>query len=186
MNTTADQSIDAYLDMKFKGSLRMPLAVWVDRENVRDWLAFEVDTILMQGITDKKKAERWSLARFEGSAALKSALIPEQDMASPGPPKRRVIFSAVLMVAFIALLCWNLTLDNPPVWIALAMPAALIGSHTLLIAAAERILTLRVQRTDGMIALIATLGFLGWAIYVIARYLPERRAQKAVIERLLR
>lgn len=185
VNKKADLSIDAYLDFKFKGSLRMPLAVWGDRENVRDWVTLEIESILAQGVTDKKKAERWALARFDASAGLKSALIPEQAAASPGPLKFSVALGAALEAAFAALLWWNLTFSSLHVWIALAMAAALLGSRALLIATAERILALRDQRTDGRIALIAAFGILGWGIYAVFLVLPERKAQNKVIERLL-
>lgn len=164
----------------------MPLAVWVDRENVRDWLVFETEDILAQGFTaDKEKAERWALARFDASFALKCALIPEQGAASPRPLRICALIGAALEAASLALLCWNPAPEPSPAWIALAMAAALIGSRTLLVAAAERILALRAQRTDTMIALIAALGLMGWAAYALLRYFPERRAQNRLIERLL-
>ncbi|MPN50871.1 hypothetical protein SDC9_198511 [bioreactor metagenome] len=65
------------------------------------------------------------------------------------------------------------------------MAAALLGSRALLVVAAERVLMLREQRTDGRIALIAAFGTLGWAVYALTLVLPGRRAQNKVIEQLL-
>lgn len=169
------------MDAWFKGSLRMPFAVACDRISVLDWVDYEAEAILAEGLApDRETAERRAADRLLQNPKLLRALVPELHRARPGPIRRNMALAALLEA--LGWGCFALVLlEIAALYTGLGFVAFTAAARLLLHGAAEKILRLRRHCREIWTSLIGILGCFGYLIYTLTAYLPDCRRQRAAL-----